>query len=327
MFGRYCLPDNLPRLRTYADALDRYNNTVPLRTGDDKGLVPLGSNRRYKRSQMIKGTDRFGVDYIICRYWNHDVIKFFSDNTIKFDIGNWHTPTTAQFLVDVLGSSRFKRYKGKIYYVHGGKDHYYLDPVNGLQLNPDGSPHEPVQEVAKTLNRSKWRAMTKRVKPFTDYAMDMLRVMEPKTSQELVDEFKVLLRTYGDDYWRPLVNNFGKSNATIPYITILSREIRYNRGRLAEKRAEFMSRVMRAADANDPEQMYPLMYVLMASASESRWTGNHYVSECKPERAKKYLHELLKFEFCDELFDDEPQPLGALVTDGNAKYFTKPMTN
>jgi hypothetical protein len=323
MYGRYSLPDNLPRLRTYADALDRYNNTVPLRTGDDKGLVPLGSNRRYKRSQMIKGTDRFGVDYIICRYWDHNVITFFANGTTKLDVGGWHTPTTLMFLQGVMGQSKFKRYKGKIYFMRGEAG-FYLDPVNGLQLNSDGSPHEPTQEVTKILNRPKWRAMTKRVKPLTDYVVDMLKVSEPKTASEMVDEFKVLMRTYGEDYWRPMAPNLGMPNSRVPYLTISASEIKYNRGKIMQVRTEYMSRVMQAVETGDPEQMYPLMFVLTASATEQRWTGNGYVSECSPARAKKYLHELLKFEFRDELFDDVPQPLGTLVTDGNAKYFTKP---
>jgi hypothetical protein len=84
---------------------------------------------------------------------------------------------------------------------------------------------------------------------------------------------------------------------------------------------KFLDRMLEASRTNDPEKMYPLFFILLASASEQRWTGNGYVSECSPDRLKKFLTELLKFGFCEGLFDKVVQPLGTLVADSNAKYF------
>jgi hypothetical protein len=52
---------------------------------------------------------------------------------------------------------------------------------------------------------------------------------------------------------------------------------------------KFLDRMLEASRTNDPEKMYPLFFVLQASASEQRWTGNGYVSECNPDRLKKFL--------------------------------------
>ena len=322
MFGRSSLPDNLPRLRSYAEALERYNNTVPLRTGEDKGLVPLGWNRRYKRSQMIKGQDRFGVDYIVCRYWDHDVIKFFANGWVHFDVGQWHSPTTLMFLEGVFGS-KFRRHKGKIYYVYDSC-YYYLNPVEGLWLTPSGAPHEPLPEYAYDLDRARWDAIRKRVKPFTDYAIDMVKFMEPRSGNELVEDMKKLYEQYGEEYWKPLLPNAPRGHTRVPYLSITPREIKYNRGNIEQTRAEFMRRVETACDTNDLNAMYPLMFVLQACASEQRWTPNGYVSECNPKRVKKYFYELMKFEYCKEIFIETVQRMGELVTDSNARYFTKP---
>lgn len=321
MFGRNSLPDNLPRLRNYAEALARYESTVPLRTGNDKGLVPLGDNRRYKRSQMVKGETRHGIAYINCQYWQKDVIRFYQDGKVEFDVGHWHTPTTLMFLNDVFGR-RFTRKKGKIYYIKH-ELFYYLDPVNGLQLNEAGEPIDPVPEIAKTLNRAKWKELTNKVKAFSTYAQDMMKIIEPKPAGEVVDEFNALLRNYGEEYWRPLCSEIGKPNAKVPYLTIMPREIKYNRGKITQVRKAFIERVIEASQTGDPDKMYPLMFVLQTSASVQKWTGNGYCTECSPALIKKHLMELLKFEFCEELFDDVAQPLGGTVADSNARYFTK----
>lgn len=326
MYGRTVLADCLPRLRNYAEALQRYNATVPLRKGRDEGLVPLGDNRRYKRSQMLKVDASATADnngYIICRYWSRDAIKFYENGEVRFDIGEWHTPTTLMFLQGVFGPS-FERYKGKIYYNGGRPGYYYINPVEGLRLDAQRAPVNPMPESSYVLNRAKWKAITNRFKPFVAYAQDMARVIEPKAAREVSDEFKVLLRTYGGDYWEDMVN---PRRLGVPYISISQNDIRHNRGgNLLNVRREFMKRIAKAVGDNDPEQMYPMMFVLHACASESRWTGNGYITECNPERIKKYFHEILKFEFCSEVFDDVVQPLGRLVTDSNAKYFTKPRT-
>jgi hypothetical protein len=319
MFGRLSLPDNLPRLNSYQAALSRYDNTVPLRTGKDAGLVPLGDNRRYKRSQMLKVESNFGKA-IICRYWVHNVITFYADGRVHIDTGHWHTPTTLMFLNDVYGA--FTRYKGKIYYQHN-EGHYYINPVEGLWLNPDGSPKDPLPEYAHELNRAKWKAIIKRFEPFTTYAQDMMRVSEPKSALELVNEFNKLVESYGAEYWRGLTSVVGK-HMRIPYITISPKEIKYNRGKIVETRREFVRRIATACERASLDEMYPLMYTLQTCASESVWTGNNYTSECSPERIKKYFYELLKFEYCNEVFDEREQPIGNFVADSNAKYFTTP---
>lgn len=323
MYGRNSLPDCLPRLRTYAQALARYNETVPLRTGHDAGLVPLGDARRYKRSQMLK-VDTLQGKVIKCRYWQHDCITFYEDGRVHFDIGHWHSPTTLMFLNDVFGG--FARHTGKIYYKYGD-NFYYLNPTHGLWLSDDGSPHEPEPESAYSLDRKRWKALTAKVKPFMDYAQNMIKVMEPRASNEVLEEFKRLVAHYGHGYWESLVPRLGQANARIPYLTIAVKEIRYNRGEITKTRAAFMERVMQACETKNLDAMYPLMFTLQACASEQRWAGNNYVTECSPERLKKYMYELMKFEYCNDIFQETVQPIGKRVVDSNAKYFTKSRTS
>lgn len=329
MWGRTSLPDGLPSLRSFDQAVRHYESVKPLKSGYDQGLIPLGSNRRYKRSQMIRGETRRGVEYIVCRYWQRDAITFFADNTIKFDIGMWHTPTTLMFLRDVFGTNSFHRHKEKIYYANrrDGK-FFYLNPVEGLTLDASGSPIDPMPEIRKTMDRKAWYALKAKFKPFLEYSQDMVRMMEPRPSQTILYEFNKLVDTYGLEYWRPMCTHLHNQPDTlrIPYMPITAREIKYDRsGDKLKKRTEYFRRIAKAVEENDLDQMYPLMFVLQACASSSQWTANGYIDMCSPDGIKKYFHELMKFEFCRSIFFDEVQPIGDLVSDPNIKYFVEPL--
>ncbi len=327
-WGRTSLPDNLPELENYADALYRYSKTEPLRAGKDKGLVPLGWNRRYKRSQILK-VETLQGNAIFCRFHRTDVVKFYENGMVEFGVGGWDSPTTLMFLQGVFGMAKFARYKGKIYYKQLSTGKFFLIGKNGLRIDETGTPIDPTPEVAKVLNRARWKDLLQKLKPFSVYASDMSKLLEPKSGHEMSGEFDALVRTYGEEYWRgllPKVQPKSASRLGIPYLPISAREIRYNRNNIAQSRTEFINRVLEASQTNDAEKMYPLLFTIQASASEQRWTGNGYVSECGPDRVRKYLMELLKLEFCEGLFDDVVQPLGEFVADSNAKYFVNRKT-
>jgi len=335
-WGRTRLPDNLPELENYADALYRYSKTEPLRAGNDKGLVPLGWNRRYKRSQILK-VETLQGNAVFCRFYGTDVVKFYENGMVEFGVGGWDSPTTLMFLQGVFGVAKFARYKGKIYYKQLSTGKFFLIGKNGLRIDETGAPIDPTPEVAKVLNRARWKDLLQKLKPFSVYASDMSKLLEPKVAHEITAEFNSLVRTYGEEYWRGLSPEIQSkpargtppyqiSKLRIPYLPISAREVRYNRNNIAQSRAEFVNRVLEASQTNDAEKMYPLFFMLQTSASEQRWTGNGYVSKCSPERIRKYLMELLKFEFCEGLFDSVVQPLGEFVADSNAKYFINPRT-
>ena len=327
-WGRTSLPDNLPELENYADALYRYSKTEPLRAGKDKGLVPLGWNRRYKRSQILK-VETLQGNAIFCRFHRTDVVKFYENGMVEFGVGGWDSPTTLMFLQGVFGMAKFARYKGKIYYKQLSTGKFFLIGKNGLRIDETGTPIDPIPEVAKVLNRARWKDLLQKLKPFSVYASDMSKLLEPKSGHEMSEEFDALVRTYGEEYWRgllPKVQPKSASRLGIPYLPISAREIRYNRNNIAQSRTEFINRVLEASQTNDAEKMYPLLFTIQASASEQRWTGNGYVSECSPAQVRKYLVELLKLEFCEGLFDDVVQPLGEFVADSNAKYFVNRKT-
>lgn len=328
-WGRNYLPDILPRLRSYSDALYRHAHTTPLCSGEDAGLIPLGSNRRYKRSQILKVETTQGIA-IFCRFWNTDVVKFYEDGSINFHVGGWNSPSTLMFLQGVCGN-KFTRYKGKIYYKQPNTGKFFLIGLNGLRIDNCGVPINPSPETSRLLNRNKWKGLLEKVKAFSDYSQNMTKFLEPRPVSEVSAEFDYLLRTYGEEYWNGLRSEGGviTTKTKIPYLSVSVSELRYSALRSHGKehhpksiRAEFISRVLEASQEGDPNKMYPLMFVLQISASDQRWSSNNgYMYECNPAQIKRHLMELLKFEFCETLFDSVVQPCGELVAGSNSKYF------
>jgi hypothetical protein len=191
-WGRTSLPDNLPELENYADALYRYSKTEPLRAGKDKGLVPLGWNRRYKRSQILK-VETLQGNAIFCRFHRTDVVKFYENGMVEFGVGGWDSPTTLMFLQGVFGMAKFARYKGKIYYKQLSTGKFFLIGKNGLRIDETGTPIDPTPEVAKVLNRARWKDLLQKLKPFSVYASDMSKLLEPKSGHEMSGEFDALV--------------------------------------------------------------------------------------------------------------------------------------
>lgn len=88
----------LPNLRTYAQALDRYNTTKPIR-GRSPEVRPLGAR---------KDVDRFKIDKrengdVVCILFRTDFLTFHPDNSITIDLGGYKPSLSdAYFVEEVL---------------------------------------------------------------------------------------------------------------------------------------------------------------------------------------------------------------------------------
>ena len=316
MWGKSYLPDNLPRLYTYQDALNRYNETTPLLKGEDKGLLPLGDNRRYKRSQILKNSENGNI---ICRYWSTDVITFKENGEVEFFIGAWSSPTTLMFLRDVYGD-RFNRYKNKIYF--NTQDKHYLIHNNKTLTVKNNEPLNPLPEYAAKLNRAKMKEVQNRFAPFMQYCMAMVSVEVEKLGYQQGEEMDRINQAYGYDYFKELrFATAMQAMNSCPPLTTLRKDYTY-RPQYGVIRHNFFEMVDKACKSNDLEAMYPLYFILATNASTMRWsTKSHtYFYSIDAKRLRNFFNELIKFQFTN-IFDKEEQPLGIRVADSNAKYF------
>ena len=111
MFGNVT---DLPTLLSYAEALSHYEAITPIR--GSKNLRPICDThcgRRKKHMQIIKTTHpkalgaaaipEGAIDAVACRLYNTDVITFVSNGDIIIDNGGYASSTTRSFITGILG--------------------------------------------------------------------------------------------------------------------------------------------------------------------------------------------------------------------------------
>lgn len=188
--------EQLPRLRSYAEALQYHNNVVPLRSGNCKDQRPLGRVRRFTRSIIrLEGgvNSAVGVSFatpdVVLSYYQNDVIRFKADNTVHLSTCGWSSLSTMQFLNDILGGgSNFVRKKGKIYYKAEGNYHLlqhakpaapdctdYTDCVPHMVIDLNTGEVSGGGSIdTHTLNKAEMHKVRKDYREFLQYAHDCL---------------------------------------------------------------------------------------------------------------------------------------------------------
>lgn len=318
MWGRNGLPDGLPRLYNYQSALNHYKSTTPLTRGPDAGLVPLGLNRRYKRSQILQVENK-----IICRFWSTDVLTYWSDGRVEIFAGTWHSPTTLEFLNSVMGD-KFRRHKNKIYFIDQQETpfRFYKIPYDRSLTIQDGKVTDPQPEEKYVLNRAKMKELQQRFKPFVVYCKDMVNLFDGENYGERASqEMEMLQKTYGWDYFKNMVLGTKFTTKSIPYIPIEAKQYKY-RPQHQVTRHDFFEKLEDACAKGNLDLFYPLYFILLHNsvASQYNYVRSCYMYSNDPKRIKKYFDELVKFQYT-HIFDREEQPIGNIVSDSNAKYF------
>lgn len=173
--------EQLPRLRSYAEALQYHNSVVPLRSGQYKDQRPLGRVRRYTRSIIrLEGgvgatpLERAATPDVVLSYYRNDVIRIKPDNTAHLSTCGWPSLSTMQFLNDILGSGRgcFVRKKGKIYYTDGEQFHLIGNPVI-IDLNTGNATGGDSMDTY-VLIKPEMRNVRKEYREFLQYAHNCL---------------------------------------------------------------------------------------------------------------------------------------------------------
>ena len=317
MSNRFYMSESLPRLRTYHAALDRYNTTIPLRSGANKGLRPLGDKRRYTRSKIESETGQ-----VVLSLYSSPLITFFEDGVIEFSNGGWDSPSTLGFLRDVYGGKWFTRKGGKIYFTTEDEAHYRLSK-EGLRIR-NGHPINAKPESTVVLNLEKLRALRKKYAPFITYCTNICK-LTPRVS---ADEWNA---TYSNQFSIRVVSASGeehfKGNPSSPRmykITSDSFQHKYYKNMVSQEFNYFFGDIDKSIENNDLDLMYirylNIFHVFQRSTYDH--STKNYVHTLDVARFKKYFDELLKYQFSNNLFERKEATLGAIYTHKNEKYFS-----
>ena len=304
------MPDGLPSLKTYEQAKAYAESIRPYIKGRAKGSIPLGSVRRYDRSIIRVRPDSIGLFY-----YSNEVIRFYPDGRKLLSNCGWPSNSTASFLGDVLGHSKFKQAAGKIYYADSNYKLYKL--TNHLRETPlildaDNNPTSYEVESKYVLNREAFKIIKLRYEPFVRFVRDILTL-----NQNVTNEFES--KSAGTRF-----NSHEKTLAVDVKTVAFSRN---HKNTQHSVRDEFFESVSDALKLNDVsltlQAFYPLAFQLATSAAQARWDREaiRYEYTCTPQQAKEFFYKLLKYEFANSIFiKEEIQPTTTAVYDNNAKY-------
>jgi hypothetical protein len=304
------MPDGLPSLKTYEQAKNYAESIRPYIKGRAKGSIPLGSVRRYDRSIIKVRPDSIGLFY-----YSNEVIRFYPDGRKVLSHCGWPSNSTASFLGDVLGHSKFKQAAGKIYYADSNYKLYKL--TNHLRETPlildaDNNPTSYEVESKYVLNREAFKIIKLRYEPFVRFVRDILTL-----NQNVTNEFEI--KSAGRKF-----NSHEKTLAVDVKTVAFSRN---HKNTQHSVRDEFFESVSDALKLNDVsltlQAFYPLAFQLATSAAQARWDREaiRYEYTCTPQQAKEFFYKLLKYEFANSIFiKEEIQPTTTAVYDNNAKY-------
>ena len=304
------MPDGLPSLKTYEQAKAYAESIRPYIKGRAKGSIPLGSVRRYDRSIIKVRPDSIGLFY-----YSNEVIRFYPDGRKVLSHCGWPSNSTASFLGDVLGHSKFKQAAGKIYYADSNYKLYKL--TNHLRETPlildaDNNPTSYEVESKYVLNREAFKIIKLRYEPFVRFVRDILTL-----NQNVTNEFES--KSAGRKF-----NSHEKTLAVDVKTVAFSRN---HKNTQHSVRDEFFESVSDALKLNDVsltlQAFYPLAFQLATSAAQARWDREaiRYEYTCTPQQAKEFFYKLLKYEFANSIFiKEEIQPTTTAVYDNNAKY-------
>jgi hypothetical protein len=304
------MPDGLPSLKTYEQAKAYAESIRPYIKGRAKGSIPLGSVRRYDRSLIKVRPDSIGLFY-----YSNEVIRFYPDGRKLLSNCGWPSNSTASFLGDVLGHSKFKQAAGKIYYADSNYKLYKL--TNHLRETPlildaDNNPTSYEVESKYVLNREAFKIIKLRYEPFVRFVRDILTL-----NQNVTNEFES--KSAGTRF-----NSHEKTLAVDVKTVAFSRN---HKNTQHSVRDEFFESVSDALKLNDVsltlQAFYPLAFQLATSAAQARWDREaiRYEYTCTPQQAKEFFYKLLKYEFANSIFiKEEIQPTTTAVYDNNAKY-------
>ena len=177
----------LPMVVSFYDALERFNNTKPIR-GRAPEVRPLGIRRRHEASVDVMRDVHGEVEYVDLKLWGARVMSFWRDEPHVMVI---HAPdsnryfqstTTASFIQEVTGYSCFLNDHKLKFYVDGGSKVYPIFDGMKIKRALDNGTSclnvlNPEPTHAYRADRKALREELEKYQPFLEYVTNMAKIM------------------------------------------------------------------------------------------------------------------------------------------------------
>jgi hypothetical protein len=301
-------------LATYAQAKERYETVVPIRGRDN--VRPLGANRRYTGTQIVKNMVSIEVpdnplgewaEVYACRLWGSDYISFYPNGDLVLDTKYRGVSVMNMLTYALSGVARIGSMRGKWYLVNKKNESFVLDetkPTVFSLVDGDYVAKDPTPEIVYTLNRKEMNALRKRHKRFIEYACTALGMDSRVSMGESDDGVREITK----------VKSYLKINdhELLPsYYWNREPDFKGNQATIAQALDNFI-------ESGDLELAYNLMFLFAHNAGKFSYRDSSI--SCSPQAFKKYFDEFLKYAFRNNLFVPKEVEVGVPFYDANKKF-------
>lgn len=317
-FVRRYLPDDLPFLPKYQNALSWHEQVKPFAKGKHVGEKPLGRNRRYNRLMIWKGTE----GQVIVKHYSTNILTYHTDNSVELDSGYMDSISTCQALQELLGADKFTRKKGKIYF--RDENGHFFRIGDKLLVDANGVAVNPVIEQVYVLNRKRFEDLKAKYKPFTDYTKQIVALTQGGREKDMnlagairIDGDARVFGRYGD--WALRTDAYS---------------IRWSTKAQSDVRNKFFVHVERVLgienEVERTEAMYPIAQYLSFCSSADQNVNRlaidlaresfDYVWKTNTKRVDKFFSDLLKYQYPVMCFDLVDAEYGKINHNPNKKF-------
>lgn len=310
------MPDRLPKLTSFEQALAHFKSVKPYSKGKLKGSAPLGEKRSYSRS-LIEYTPHdphlltHHGECVFLSYYDNRVVRLYADGTKRFSTCGWHSISTHHFLNETSSTGhafRFERNKGVIYLVKD--DIYYMFPdQDDIVVHPDGSITGYKVPVYHRMDGEVMLRLKKQYAPFTTFVRDMLTINQHVATDSELDALPA--------YTRSIMSlPIGKSLRGLR-----PSEINYS----YKSMVTLFSHIDEALRKDGDEQR-AIFYEIATRFNHLVWSWNWgRMGNVEPTldagTAVRHFNELIKFHFAKLIFKRERiTPRNTAVHDSNEHY-------
>ena len=283
--------EGLPRLRTYAQALDRYENTKPIR-GREKDIRPLG--KRSKHHMRIEKHD----DKLKAVLFGTPVLTYNTDDIVTINMGGWGTTSTHKFIDAVLGVNCGSLRGKSVLYAENGmfliKDGMRVKWERGDNGTSRLNVLDYYPSVIHKVKRGVLAEKRKTIKEFWEYTSN-LALITPRADVPVDDD--------GTRMREKQMKSTTFCERLIGEVLALGPEPDYEKMLLLWKKVAFASC---PCDTHFDRE-------------EGRWKA---VTAFVNQRSMlSFINDALKWHYRDEVFEEIVLPRGEVKTDINRKYF------
>ena len=332
----YATVMRVPRISTYMEALNKFDNTKPIKGRSDDPR-PLGDRRNVDTYSIRKNIWTNAIELVLYRT---PVIKFTVEDEVIINIDNWPSASTCQFISRILPSVSAHRVRGEVVLSFRDGSKAKLPARGELALVQTGNgawlPKVKQTMFDYRINRRGANNVRGRVSQFRDYLKGVVKL---KTETFVLHEGsyyeqrnEIIRLSYGE-----LIEVFGKQEGVnadkfIPHVEPWKNldskpKDGWNNADLhwenyRERTEKFYALVRNDQDDNCRHQNYWIAFnILFAYNNSLYWTDSlDRVATLGADQFEKYFDKILFTMFSDEVFKQVQLPEGKVPTGKYDEY-------